>query len=223
MSNKSINWREEFIKLFPEITERQLEENHKWCEKCNGLGFIRQGKYIEFCNYCRGTGQVELCTEGCGREKKNYYTVCEICKEKKDTERMQKAEKERYEKAEKVKFADYGGMFLENERAIDKEEFANNLYYKIKDGDEYSTYIYGTTKVPVMGINFEEVIKNACEEGYENMTDYLDYDGVEEIQKLIDQWIEKQGDSNYCYWESDKVVVLLDDLILELKEEIAKS
>lgn len=220
MDNKIINWKEEFIKLFPENTERQLKDNHKWCEKCNGLGFFRQGIYIDFCNSCRGTGQIELCTEGCGREKNSPYTVCDICRAKKDFEKETAKEKELFEKAQKVKFADYEGMFLKNERVIDKEDFADDLYYKIKDEEEYPMYVYGTYKEPVMSIDFNQVINDSCEEGYEDMTDQLDYDGVEEIQKSIDQWIEKQGEANYCYYESN-VVVLLDDLIVEIKEAIA--
>ena len=141
MDTKIINWKKEFTKLFPEKTERNLKDNHKWCNKCNGLGFFRSGEYISFCNSCRGLGQIELCTEGCGREKHNYYTVCEICKDKKDNEGKTKKEKENFEKAIKITFAEYDGMFLDSsDKVIDKDEFADNLYCKIKDGEYYPSY-----------------------------------------------------------------------------------
>lgn len=223
METKIINWKEEFTKLFPESTERKLKDNHKWCDKCNGLGFSRKGIYIEFCTTCRGNGQIGLCTEGCGREQQHGYTVCDICRAKKDFTSKSEAEKLAFEKATKIKFADYDGKFLDDERAIDADEFADNFYYRMKDGEDYPTYVYGTVKRPIMGINFTDVINDACEDGYEEMTEYLNYEGVSEIQKAIDQWIEKQGDNNYCYDETNKIVVLLDDLIEEIKEQIEKE
>jgi hypothetical protein len=224
MNTKTINWKEEFTKLFPETTERTLKDNHKWCDKCNGLGFARKEIYIEFCNNCRGSGQIELCSKGCGRERKSgYYTVCETCLNKSDTEDKIKREKESFDKAQKIKFEDYDGMFIDGERAIDKDDFADNLYYKIKDGEDYLNYIYGTVKQPVMSIDIRDVIYNACDDGYEDMLDQLDYNGVEKIQELIDKWIEDQGESNYVYNETSKIVVLLDDLITEIKEQIEKE
>lgn len=96
------------------------------------------------------------------------------------------------------------------------------MYDKIKEGEDYPTYIYGTDKQAVMSIDINDVISNACEEGYEEMTENLDYTGVDEIQILIDQWIEKQGDSNYCYYENDEVI-LLDELIKDIQKQIKEE
>ena len=216
MDTKIINWRDEFIKLFPENTERKLKDNHKWCEKCNGLGFVRENNYIEFCNTCRGLGQIELCTKMCGREKKYPSSVCEECGKEKKIER----EEELYKNAQKIKFIDYDGMFFEGENVVDGEEFADNLYYKIKDGEDYLTYAYGTIKTQVIHIKLKDIICEVCEDGYDDMSDYINYDGVDEIQELIDEWIKKQGDLNCTYEKDYKVVVLLDDLIKEISEEI---
>jgi len=221
---KTINWKEEFTKLFPETTVRELKPNHIWCDKCNGISFIKNGNYISSCTKCHGEGQIELCTEGCGRLKYSYYyTVCKECKDKKQEEIEFRKEKEAFEKATKISFNDYDGMFLDNERAIDKEEFEENLYYKILEDDNYPDYVYGTRKQHVINIDFKDIIYNACEDGYEDMDSFLDYKGVDEIQNKIDEWIDKQGDANYIYYEDYKTVVLLNDLITEIKEQIEKE
>lgn len=220
--NKTINWKEEFTKLFPETTIRELKPNHIWCDKCNGVGFSRNGIYIEFCTKCHGKGQIELCVEGCGKLPYNYYTVCEECKNKKQKEDQARKEKECFEKATKIKFNDYDGMFVDNEIVISKEDFADNLYYKVLDGDDYPNYVYGTKKQAVIKIDFQDIIHSACEDGYEDMEDRIDYTGVNEIQDKIDKWIEKQGDYNYSYSEDYKVIVLLDDLIAQIEEQIKK-
>ena len=84
MDKKIINWKEEFIKMFPETTERVLKSNYKWCEKCSGVGFTRHGVYISFCNACLGRGQIGLCSEECGNDRKYPLTICKECDSKKE-------------------------------------------------------------------------------------------------------------------------------------------
>lgn len=215
-----INWREEFIKLFPEETERKLIDNHKWCPDCKGIGFKKNRGYIEFCSACDGMGQIELCKNKCGHEKAKYADFCEECQKKVAKTFEEKRKKKNYDKATKINFDDYQGKFLINETVYDKDEIEDIIWDSVLENEEPVKYLYGTYKEPVMSINFEDVIRDACEEGYEDMTDYLDYDGVEEMQILIDKWIKKQGENNYCYWEDNKTVVLLDNLIDKVKAKV---
>ena len=216
---------------------KDLQDDEVICEHCNGTGlriednvYGIQGEYsrnpfpykhqsISFCQYCYN-GIQHKCPY-CGKilERGSSKCDCEGYK-KEQLEKEKIKEVELFKKAKKIKFIDYQGLFLNNERVIDKDEFADNLYDKIKDGEDCLTYVFGTVKEPVMNIDFNEIINNACEDGYEEMDSYLDYEGVKEIQELIDKWIIKQGDSNYCYWENTRVVVLLDDLTADIKEQI---
>lgn len=219
---------------------KDLQNDEIICIHCGGTGlriednrYGIQGEYsrtpfpylhqsISFCQHCYN-GIQHICPH-CGKVLERGSSKCDCegyKKEQWDKERIKYNES--IARAEKIKFADYEGLFLNDERVIDKDEFADNLYYKIKDGEDYPTYVLGTEKVSVMNIDFNDVLSSACEDGYEDMTDNLDYEGVEEIQTLIDKWIEKQGDSNYCYYETNKVIVLLDDLITEIKEQIKKK
>lgn len=216
--NKIINWREELINLFPETTERKLLDNHKWCEKCNGLGLYKEGKSLFACNYCKGTGQAELCQNKCGNEKHKYTNLCESCLNKSDDEKRIKMELYLFNKAEKINYCDYDGNFFIDDIVKDKDDFEEWMFERLLEED-LPKYVYGTKKEKIMGINFTQIIEDECENGYEEMGDRLNYDGVEEIQTMIDKWIENQGDANYCYWEDHKVIVLLDDLINQLKKE----
>lgn len=216
--NKLINWREELINLFPETTDRKLKDNYKLCEYCNGLGLYKRGEGLVGCNLCSGTGQIELCQNKCGNEKYKSCNVCENCFKRSEEEKRIKKENDIYEKAGKINYCDYDGKFLVDDTVKDKDDFKEWIFERLLE-ENLPKYVYGTKKEKVMGINFKQVIEDECENGYEEMGDRLDYTGVEEIQIMIDRWIEGQGDANYCYWEDYKVIVLLDDLINQLIEK----
>jgi hypothetical protein len=217
---------------------KDLQDDEVVCEHCKGTGLrIEDNNYgiqgersrnpfpythqsISFCQYCYNGIQHKCSFCGKVLERGSYECNCEGYKKEQLNKEIIKYN-ESIAKAEKIKFADYEGLFLDDERAIDKETFADNLYYKIRSGEDYPNVVFGTEKEPVMSIDFNDIISSACEDdGYEDMSECLDYDGVEEIQTLIDKWVDKQGDSNYCYYETGKIAVLLDDLIAEIKEQI---
>lgn len=219
---------------------KDLQDDEIICEHCNGTGlsiednrYGIQGEYsrnpfpythqsISFCQHCYN-GVQHKCIY-CGKILERNSCKCDCKGYKKEQSDKEVAKyNDSIKNAQRIKFDDYEGLFLDDEKAIDKEEFEDNLYYKIKDGEDYSIYVLGTEKAPIMGIDFYDIISSACEDGYEDMSDNLDYEGAEEIQILIDKWIEKQGNSNYCYYETNKVVVLLDDLIAEIKEQIKRE
>jgi len=205
-----INVRDKLLETFPETTDKRLHENNKWCPDCKGLGFKPKDDDISICYTCKGSGQIELCINGCGKDRYRHHTRCEKCQDKYDNEMLLVKEKQRFNKATKVSFAEYDGKFLINERVVDKEELLEILEEKMSDMSPLPEYIYGTTSRPVMNIDFRDVVSRECEEGYEDMTDYLDFTGVDEIQLLIDNWIGLQGDHNCCYDEDVHTAVILD-------------
>ena len=118
---------------------------------------------------------------------------------------------------------EYGGKLYSlsnDERIVDKDDFAEELYEKIKNGEDYPEYIYGTEKRVVMNIDFEDIVTDACEDGYEEMSKFLDWEGTTEIQNLIDAWVAKQGNNNYIYPQTSNTVILLDELAEEIKKGI---
>ena len=209
----TINWREEIIKLFPETTERTLKENHIWCNDCNGLGLKRHGEHIIGCVECYGKGQIELCE--CGNKKLRGWTICEDCRIK----ALKNNEINRFNKAEKIHYDDYDGRFIVNDDTYNKDDFEEWLYDRITEREEYPIYMFATKQIKVLDIDLNNVIQNCVENGYDDMSEHLDYKGIEEIQEKIDKWIDDQGDSAYCYEEDYSRVILLDKLIDELKGE----
>ncbi|QLY77833.1 hypothetical protein [Clostridium intestinale] len=215
---------------------KDLQDDEVICEHCNGTGlgindnrYGIQGEYsrtpfpythqsIGFCRHCYN-GIQHKCIH-CGKILDRSSRKCDCDGYKKEQQEEEEIKlNEAIKNAKKIKFADYEGYLVIDERVMDKEDFEDCLYCKIQSGDEYPIFMFGTERTHVMAINFSEIISDSCEDGYEDMSDTLDYQGVEEIQTLIDQWIEKQGDRNYCYYENNKIIVLLDDLIAELKED----
>lgn len=218
-----INWREEFLKLLPETTLRELEDNCIWCDKCSGIGFTREGSSLCVCNKCKGKGYIKLCSSGCGNLPEGYSPLCAECKDKVFRDLAAKKNKDNYNKATKIKFADYEGVFLSGGDSItDKDDFEDWLYELVVEGD-YPEYVYGTTREKIININLEDMVYAACEDTYEGMVQGIDCVGLDDIQTLFDEWVESQGEANYMYTEDFSVVVLLDDLIIELKKQAKEN
>lgn len=224
-NKKSISWLQEFGKLFPDHTDRKLKDNHRWCDKCNGLGFIRSGDYIRVCTTCSGAGMIELCATGCGKDRARYYNMCEACYEEYQNKARVDRETSRYEKAEKINYSDYDGAFLVDgcDTVMDKSDFEEWIYDKIYDNEEdIPKYVYASKKYRNIDIDIYDVVSNACEDGYEEQFEHLDAKTLEPIQELLNKWIEAQGEAAYVYNEDYSRVIILDDIIQEIRDEIEK-
>ena len=219
---KEIKWRDELINLFPDVTTRILKENSKWCDKCNGVGLVKNGYFIETCDKCHGKGYIELCDNGDGNNRFNHYTICRDCKEKEWKETLLTKEQERFEKAKKIKFSEYDGKFFsDSDIIIDADDFTEELYLKYCDGEDIKNYVYATISYNNIDIDIYEIVCNCCEDdGYEDQYSFLDTKGLQEIQNKIDEWIEQQGECALIYQEDYATVILLDELIETFKEEM---
>ena len=220
LETKNISWREEIIKLFPDTTERIKNDNEEWCPKCNGLGLIRENKYIVGCTTCCGKGVIKLCE--CGQKIDKPYTICKSCRDKKEQEK----EKERFEKAEKINYENYDGNFLWNDRVLDKEALEDELYTIIYGKKEPPIYVYATKEEKVFNfIDLVDIVADKCEDGYEDMDENFDYKDSDflKAQELVDKWLNKHEENLYCYYEDYNKVITLDEIIQKLKKEISKE
>lgn len=225
MNNLTINWREELIKLFPETTQRTKGERDEWCPKCNGIGLIKEDRYVVGCSACDGKGIKKACE--CGQKiDKPYYDMCDSCRSKKWNEQQAQKDRELFEAATKVPFEDYTGLFLWNDRAITREDLEEELYSLIYGGEEPPSCIWGTTKQKVFShIDLVEVVANKCEDGYEDMETYFDYkdEGFIKAQELINSWLAKHDSATDIYYEDYKTAVLLDKVIEDIKQQIERE
>lgn len=213
--------------LMNQLTDKliiKLEDNEILCPKCKGLRFVltQRGKesYIESCNDCYN-GKHYVCKH-CGTSNKTDYCNCDGTKKEKEIEE-QKKELERFDKAEKINYKEYGGMFIWNDRAINKEDLEEELYEIIYNGEELPRYIYATRKEYIdVGVDLCDKISDNCLDGYEDMETYLDMksDKLIQAQELIDEWIKEQGDLLYSYIEDYSRAVLLDEIIEEIRKEV---
>jgi len=207
--------------MFPEITTREKKEHDEWCPKCNGIGLVRNGNYIEGCSNCFGKGIIKACE--CGNKiEKNYYTHCKKCRDKHEEERRL----ENFNKANKIDYKDYDGLFLWNERVVNKEDLEEYIYDMIYDGEEVPTYIPATYQATVFDeIDLYDVVNNKCEDGYEDMESRFDYNSpkFQEAQKLVNKWLDENSDVLNVWYEDSKNLVILTDVIEKLKKEYEKN
>ncbi|OPX89463.1 MAG: hypothetical protein A4E53_01540 [Pelotomaculum sp. PtaB.Bin104] len=216
MNNKTINWRDELIKIFPETTERTKGEHDEWCPKCNGIGLVRQGNYIVGCTNCYNKGIIKACE--CGNKVDKPYTICKDCRNRKEYEK----EKERFNTAKKIPFDDYEGLFLWNNSVINKDDLKDELYSLIYDGEEPPAYIYATKKQKIFtDIDLVEVVAEKCEGGYEDMDTYFNYEDDDFIkaQELINKWLSKHESVLDVYYEDYGTAVLLDKVIADIRDQ----
>jgi hypothetical protein len=136
---------------------------------------------------------------------------------------IQLAVKEIYDKAEKIKYDEYkdnDSRFLINDRVVESDDFEDWLYEQIVDGEDYPKWVWGVKKELAFNIDIQDIVYNACEDGYEDMSENLNFDTLKPIQEQIDKWIEQQGDSIYNYYEDYSIVVELDELIETILNDI---
>ena len=224
---KQIDFREKFLELFPDNYIKKIPDNATICEECSGIGWHNKVEgFISLCNKCKGKGYIKTKFCECGKELLYHEdTKCNDCKQKEFKIKQQEKEMILYEKANKIKFKDYEGKFwIDNwDYVKDTEDLEEWLYDLIVDGEDYPTWIWGTNKIKCLNIDIADIIYDACDDGYEGMYDNLEVSTLKPIQEQIDKWLEEQSDNVYSYSEDFNTVVLLDDLIEEIKKEIKEK
>jgi hypothetical protein len=220
----TINLKQKFIEMFTDDNIRTLREDAGWCAECGGLGWHDKIRgYISLCTTCFGKGYIPFNICACGNVIDNQnYSKCSNCHTHEFKLKQFENNKRRYEKAAKVSCSDYEGKFWDDswDYVKDKDDFEDWLYDQIISGDSYPTWVFGTYQKLSLNIDIYNTVHNACEDSYEGIEDNLDMNSLLPIQEQIDQWIMEQGDSAYTYEIDYKVVVELDDLIEEIKQNI---
>ena len=117
----------------------------------------------------------------------------------------------------KIKIKDYVGKIIYNEEMYDVDDFEE--YYRDEFDEESPKEVYGAKIYYTVGIDLEDELYNqATDNGYEDMTDNLDFRHplLKEAQELIDKWVESQG-VRASSWDEDKNTIIdLTDLYNEL-------
>lgn len=234
----------DFGLLLPKQLEKDLTENERVCTTCKGLGIlIRDNEYglksepwirgfpykhqsLHPCPDCYN-GVQRVC-KYCGQPGSRIYTRpekhcnCEGARAERDREAAQK-EKELFEAATKVPFDDYSGLFLRDDRVITKEDLEDELCSLIYSGEEPPAYIWATKKEKVFtDIDLIDVVESNCEDGYEDMSSYFDYEDEDfiEAQELLSSWLMRHNDVLDVYYEDYRTAVMLEKVIKEIRDQI---
>ena len=211
----TINWQEEFRKLFPEETVKDIPDNYEVCETCEGRGWTKGTGFINSCRNCYGRGMIQVACPDCGGPIERSRLVCKDCAQKKQAEQDAQRRVENFEKAEAViALSDYDGYLssLYNEdRVVDRDDFIDE--YLEMEPEDRPDWVYATKPVKCLDdIDLYDVITRAAEDGYEDMLDRLDMKSnlLAQAQALIDQWVKDQGDAVNAYYPDYKRIVVLN-------------
>jgi len=218
--------------LYSQLQDRlviNLDENEILCPECKGLhfAFVEKGDtgFIETCRCCY-IGKLFVCKH-CGKTNKTDHCNCKEAQEERSNKfRCEQVQKdyERYQKAEKIHYKDYDGKFIikDSEYIKDIDDVAEWIYEQIIEGNDIPEYLWATESTPHFSIDLLDVIYNKCEDGYEEMYEYLNTSShlIVEAQELIDKWEKEQGESLCIYCEDYTKAVIIKDLIEEIRKEI---
>jgi hypothetical protein len=217
--------------LYSQLQDRliiDLNENEILCPECKGLrfAFVEKGDsgFIESCRRCY-TGKLYICKH-CGKSYKSSCDCKEAQEERSNEFRIKQAQKdfEAYQKAEKIHYKDYDGKFiLDNSEYIkDIDDISEWTYDQLSEGNDVPEYLWATESTPHFSIDLLDVIYDKCEDGYEEMYEHLDTGShlISEVQELVDKWEKEQGKSLNIYYEDNKKVIIIKDLVEEIKKEI---
>jgi hypothetical protein len=212
--------------LFSDLHDRlnlKLNHNEIACPICKGLRFvlIQEGDYhsVESCINCH-TGKLYVCKH-CGRHRQGAYCLCEkAMKEIQDKcqDANRKTNIENYNKAEKIHYKDYDGKFIVDDKIVDIDGVVDWIEGLIFDNEDVPEFLWATESNQQFSIDLFEIIKERCDDGYEDMYDFLDINSylLESAQELIGQWEKEQGELLYTYYETNKAVII-KDLIDKIK------
>jgi hypothetical protein len=220
---KEFDFREKFIEMFPKNYIKKLPDDATWCEHCNGIGWHNKKEgFISLCYYCNGKGYIKSEYCKCGNKLDRYGSdKCRECDRKEFNEKQKIKNLERYNNATKIKYKDYKGRFLVDDKVIESDNFEEWLYDQIVEEGTCPTWVWGARKELALNLDIVEAVTDACENGYEDMFDNLDTNSLKPIQEQIDNWIKEQGDYAYNYYEDYSIVVELDELIEDILKQIS--
>jgi hypothetical protein len=206
-----------------------LKENETLCPECKGMHFVyrQEGNkgYINSCNHCYN-GKVYVC-KYCDKYNKTDYCDCkEASDERHINWELKQAEKDfnAYQKAEKINYKDYDGYYLLpcSEHLKEIDDVADWITDKLSDGVDVPEYLWAVEGQQHVSIDLCDVISDKCDDGYEDMFDYLNTDSplLSQAQELINQWEKEQGDSLCVFTETYKKAVVIKDLVEEIRSEL---
>jgi hypothetical protein len=216
--------------LYSQLQDRliiNLNENEILCTECKGLHFVFVEKgdsgYIESCRRCY-TGKLFTCKH-CSKANKTDHCDCKEAQEERNNNfscEQTKKDFEAYQKAEKIHYKDYDGKFILGDFVRDIDDVGEWIYEKLTDNEEVSEYLWATESYRHFSIDLLDVISDKCEDGYEEMYEYLDTRShlITEAQEIINKWEKEQGESLNIYSETRKKAVIIKDLVEEIKKEI---
>lgn len=221
--------------LYSQLQDRliiKLGENEILCPGCKGLRFVfverGEQSYIESCRNCH-TGKHYVCKH-CGKGNKTDHCQCEeASQERNKTFRMEKEKKDfdAYQKAEKVHYKDYDGYFILpiSERLQEIDDVRDWIEDLLADNLDVPEYLWAVEGERHFSIDLLDVISEKCEDGYEDMYDFLDTKSplISQAQELIKQWEDEQGSSLCLFTETYKKAVIIKDLVEEIRAEMMKS
>lgn len=221
--------------LFAQLQSKliiNLDENEILCPECKGLRFVLvegdDKAFIESCRRCY-TGKVYVCKH-CGKDNKTDYCYCKEAQHERDYNshlKQSQKDSEHYQKAEKISWKDYNGYYLfgNDEHLKTSDDLEEWIYEKLMDEEDVPEYLWSVEGSPHVSIDLRDVISAKCEDGYEDMYDYLNTDSplIDQAQELINQWEKEQGDSLCVFDETYKKAVIIKDLVEQIRKEIEEG
>jgi len=213
---------------FVVMLEKDLQDDEVICPHCHGTGLaISENVYgikddithigiqfpfkrqaITFCNHCCN-GVLKKCPS-CGKAIGRFdrECKCEGAEEARQKE-LYKKNCKKFEKAAKITEAEawekYRCLYIDNidEYVFDTQGIEDRIEEYELDKSELRVY---ATEEYNLSLDATDVATNACEELHEDAFDNCDIEG---LQKLLDEWCEKQ-DGTASFLPDYKIGVILD-------------
>jgi len=159
-----------------------------YCEKCR---LIYQSS--ERANQCCNNYHCNYCGKDTGSR---FRLICDPCQELK----FENKEKERFEKSEKLTSYD-GWVYSEGhgykdgyfESLEDFYDWASEL-----DENDWPEYVWTCTPNYFVQADIQDISQQICDNSHEDF-DFDDLDGIQELEKALDQFNEKNN--SVCSYE----------------------
>ncbi|MHC1722521.1 MAG: hypothetical protein AB9836_04865 [Aminipila sp.] len=244
MNHESINVSEVIRNILPDTLEKDLQENERICPTCKGLGLSKEDNIyglkddpnpavkgilfpykhqsFKFCPDCYN-GVQRLC-QYCGRPLPNQAVFECDCEEFKKHEAEKKAlkYKETIYKAERVEwdsvdtllYCDENGEYYDSD---DKDYIREQLLQGfIDEPREKTPKVLWVTEAIDLSVNAANICEDACNDLHEDAYDNCDVEG---LQKLVDEWCEKQHGTKTYYPSYTQYVMIPEDWFKGEKNE----
>lgn len=166
-----------------EDAAEQRTETFWFCKRCN-KGFREE----HFARYCCATSMP--CSE-CGGRKGKHYTCCDDCWRKKEDER----EAARFAKATAVEDCD-GMVFSGGNYYHDVEEFMDRHWDDREPTDDLPQYVWCCKGQTLSPPDLADIV-GSLEEWPSDDYGEPDLDGLDAVQKALDEWCRSKGVVSY--------------------------